>query len=263
MRVALAQINCAFGELESNLKTIERFVRQAVKQKADVVIFPELSDTAYGQNAVEAAATCWDDPNSSLQKLTHYAKRYAIHIIAGLAERTEGAIYNSLAVVSPDGNLLARYRKIHLFSTLPANEQEYTVAGSEVVSVELLSHTIGLSICYDLRFPELYRAQAVSGAEVLLTIAAWPSVRAEHWTCLARARAIENQSYFVAVNRCGSDDGIDLAGQSAVFDPNGELVCQADSTKEALLIAELDLARVEEVRSRIPSLYSRRTDVFK
>jgi predicted amidohydrolase len=263
MKVALAQIDCVLTDRQSNLNKIESYIKRASDMGADVALFPELSDTGYGQVAVTAEAVGWDCPDSSIAFVSKCASRHSIAVVCGLAERFQDGIYNSLAVISTAGELLARYRKLHLFSTEPANETLYTTPGDEVVMVSLNQQKCGLSICYDLRFPELYRQQAVSGASVLISIAAWPEVRAEHWTCLSRARAIENQCYFLAVNRCGTDECIALAGKSAVFSPIGEVLCQAGSLDEDLLIADLDFESLERVRDRIPSLYSRRTDVFK
>ena len=130
------------------------------------------------------------------------------------------------------------------------------------VTAELGGATWGLSICYDLRFPELYRTLAVRGATVLANCTAWPAARADHWDHLTRARAIENQAFFVGVNRVGTDDGLTFAGRSRVVAPTGELLAEASADREELLVAELDPGLVGRFRTAIPALAGRRPELY-
>ena len=121
----------------------------------------------------------------------------------------------------------------------------------------------GLSICFDLRFPELYRAMALGGAQVLVNCSAWPETRREHWDILSRARAIENQAWFIGVNRAGEDNGVRFCGLSRIVDPRGRLVAEAGPEEEILIVAEIDREAVRGWRDRFPALASRRADLYE
>jgi len=255
MKIALAQIDCAPGELKENTKKIVDRIVVAASQGCELILLPELSDTGYGEKFVRKAATPWEEEGSFYQVLTTAAKENSISVLCGLSEKKETEIYNSLVAISSKGELLSNYHKQKLFT--PAGEHLYTKAGNAVDCVELGGNLFGLSICYDLRFPEITLEQVSKGATVLVNVAAWPSVRIDHWRSLLRARAIESQAFVLAVNRVGSDGGITFGGKSLVCEPDGTLGVIADETNEELLVFNLEFDKVAKFRKAIPSVSSR------
>src|SRR5207247_7512191 len=178
---------------------------------------------------------------------------------SGVSERDGSSIYNSQILVDPQGNIAAKYRKIHLYAVAPVEEQTCFAPGDSFVSFELGGLLFGFSICYDLRFPEMYRKLAVEqkvGAFVVSS--AWPFPRDEHFRVLAIARAIENQSYVVASNRVGKDDDLWFCGGSARIDPSGALIGAASADREELIYADLSEELVLSVRTRVASFAHRR-----
>ncbi len=178
-----------------------------------------------------------------------------------MVERVEGATgetvhYNTALVFSPDGGLAATYRKIHRFG-FDRGEATLMAAGAEPVTVPLPDTTLGLATCYDLRFPELFRALTGAGAQVLVVPAGWPARRAAHWSLLARARAVENQCYVLACGTAGAHAGVPQAGRSVIVDPWGETLAEAAGSEEEVVTADLDPAYVAKVRADFPVLRDR------
>ncbi|GHJ40337.1 carbon-nitrogen family hydrolase [Streptomyces sp. TS71-3] len=171
----------------------------------------------------------------------------------------EGTLYNTSLVFSPDGELAASYRKIHRFG-FDKGEAVLMGAGSELVTVRLPEATVGMATCYDLRFPEMFRSLVDEGAEVLVVPAGWPERRRAHWTVLAQARAVENQSYVLACGTAGTHAGVPQAGHSIAVDPWGEVLGEAGAGEEILTV-DLDPARVGSARERFPVLKDRVFDV--
>ena len=260
MKIGLAQIDCVVGDLESNCARFSGYASRAKAEGCDVVIFPEMSDTGYVPSAIRQCAQSWSGPAFAAARSA--AAENAISLICGISEREEGTIFNTVAFLDAAGELRGKYRKTHLFSAPPVREDDIFAAGSELPVVVPGGLKWGLSICYDLRFPELYRALTLEGAQALLNCSAWPASRAAHWDCLTRARAIENQAFFVGVGRVGIDGGLKMNGHSRVVTPRGEILCEGDGESEELLVAELDLALMDEFRNEIPALSSRRVDLY-
>ena len=169
---------------------------------------------------------------------------------------TDGKLYNTSLVISPAGELAATYRKIHRFG-FDKGEAVMMGAGEDLVTVALPDLTIGLATCYDLRFPEMFRALVDAGAQALVIPAGWPARRREHWTLLARARAVENQAYVLACGTAGTHADVEQAGHSIVVDPWGEVLAEAGPDEEVLTV-ELDVSRVETTREVFPALKDRR-----
>jgi predicted amidohydrolase len=167
---------------------------------------------------------------------------------------------NTLTVFSPQGRMLAEYSKIHLFRLM--QEEKYLTAGNQPVCVDLPFGRAGLAICYDLRFPELFRGYALAGADLVFLPSEWPRPRLSHWQTLVRARAIENQIFMVAVNRVGRDTANEFFGHSLVVDPWGEILTEGGEGEE-LITVEIDPLKVQEARRKIPILQDRRPDVYK
>lgn len=201
-----------------------------------------------------------------LESVRNCAKAHSIAISGSFLEQTEtGQPANTFYFIEADGSISAKYRKLHLFTLF--REEQHVEKGMEVVTATTSLGRIGCSVCYDLRFPELFRSCTLAGAAVQLLPAAFPHPRLEHWQTLVRARAIENQSYFIAVNQCGlekhSGDVGDIRyfGHSMVVDPWGTVLFEADETP-AVSIVEIDPSLVAKVRERLPSLRDRRADVY-
>lgn len=260
MKVAIAQIDCQPGEVEANLAHMVSYVSRAREASCQLVVFPELSDTGYWPEKFAACAEPW--PGETFNALSNAAAEHSIGVVAGLSERAGESVYNSLAFFGPAGELLGKYRKTHLYSPPPASEAEHFAAGEQIEVVEFGGIRWGLSICYDLRFPEVYRLLSASGAEVLLNIAAWPIARPTHWDYLTRARAIENQAFVVAANRTGQDGPFRMLGQSRIVTPMGETLAAADAG-EQMLVGDIDLALVEEFRSKLPALTDSRPELYR
>jgi len=260
MKIALAQTNCEVGAVQSNCEKFSQFAAQASQLGAEIIIFPEMSDTGYLLSSLEQDAGTW--PGYAYNAASVAAKDNQINLICGISERAGDTIFNSLACFNSAGELIGSYRKTHLFTPDPVNEDLFCRAGDKLALVEIAGLKWGLSICYDLRFPELYRALSIRGADILLNCAAWPAARSTHWDCLARARAIENQCFFVGVDRVGKDGKLKMNGASQVVSPTGEILAQAGTEHEELIVTEINRDLTTAFRSQIPTLSSRREDIY-
>ncbi len=260
MKIALAQLSCVAGDVTTNVENVVRHIHAAADQSCALVVFPEMSDTGYEMDTILRTASSWDaTPYMTVAKT---ARERKIAVAIGLSERKSEGIYNSVAVINPDGDLIARHRKTHLMNVDPVREVRHLRAGDSLHTFEFGGFRFGLVICYEVRFPEVSRALAVAGAEVLLVPAAFPNARREHWKALTRARAIENQAYVVAVNRVGSDGGMEFAGCSTVYDPYGVIEVESSSQDEALLFATLHRENLDKVRDGLRVFDDRRDSVY-
>jgi omega-amidase len=184
-------------------------------------------------------------------------------IVCGISDRDGESIYNAQMFVAASGEIVAKYRKTHLVTAAPLDERSCFSPGNEFVSCNIDKFNVGLTICYDLRFPEMCRALAVEhNVNVFVTSSAWPSVRMEHLQILARARALENQSYLILANRVGTDDGVTFCGSSAIIDPSGAMVAGASVDREELLDGEISSDVIDSVRSRIAVFAHRRPELY-
>ena len=268
VRAAAVQLN-ATEDLERNLETGDRLVREAAGRGAELVVMPEKWNVLGEPDAMAAAATPLD--GQVLQWARAIAAELGIDLVAGsIVEQVQGQerTSNTSAHVSTDGRIQAVYRKLHMFDvevdgviyTESAREQP----GDEIVVSELSGGTtIGMSICYDLRFPELYRELSARGAEIITVPAAFTlATTRDHWEVLLRARAIENQCFVVAANQIGSHAGGHRSGgRSLIADPWGiVLACAPDA--ECVIVADLDLSIMADVRRRLPALTHRRPELY-
>ena len=262
MRIASAQIACSLGDIAANVQKIRDCTARAKEAGAELIVFPEMSDTGYSMDAIREHAKSWDE--GAVPELRKLAKAMSIVIICGVSERTGDCIYNSLAVIDAAGEITGRYRKTHLFSPPPIEEHLCFAAGDCLASVQAGGLRLGLSICYDLRFPEVYRRLALEEkTNVFIISSAWPFPRVEHLRVLATARAIENQSYLILSNRIGTDDGVTFCGTSAIIDPYGVVVAAASADREELLIVDVSHEVVQSVRSRMPIFEHRRDELYR
>jgi predicted amidohydrolase len=256
MRVHAIQLETSLAEEPA--ARVQRAVSLVRAQAgADLVMLPELwvqGGFAFGSFAATAEAL--DGP--TVAALSGAARGLGAWVHGGsLVERSDdGHLYNTSVLLRPDGTLAATYRKIHLFG-FAGGETTVLTAGTELVTADLDGTTVGLATCYDLRFPELFRAFVDQGAELFLLPAAWPTPRIAHWSLLARARAVEDQAFVVALNGCGEQGGLRLGGRSAVVDPWGVVLVEAGDDEQVLTV-DLDLAQVAKVRADFPVLADRR-----
>jgi predicted amidohydrolase len=261
MKIAAAQISCVPGEVETNLRKIVSFAEGAKAAGATLVAFPEMADTGYVMSVIRQAARPWSE--GVVPALQELAKRLSLAIICGVSERVGGTIYNSQVLIDSSGQVVGRYRKTHLFCAGSADEKECFTAGNELQSYDYGEFRLGLSICYDLRFPEIYRKLATEqAANVFIISSAWPFPRLEHLRVLCQARAIENQSYLVLANRVGTDERLTFCGASAIIDPSGAILACASSEREKLVMAELSQETLETVRERMAVFAHRRNDLY-
>jgi len=257
MRVTCLQLETVWENRQANYARAWRLLEAAAPPPGGLIVLPEMFATGFSMN-VAAAAEGNARPTEGF--LAAVACEYRCHVLGGLVSRAAGGRGRNEAVLyGPAGAELARYCKLHPFSY--AGETEHYEPGGQVVVADAAGAKLSPFVCYDLRFPEVFRAAARRGAEVLAVIANWPASRQEHWTALLRARAIENQACVVGVNRCGADPNVAYAGGSAVFGPRGEAVAAAGEGEQALS-AELDLSAVRTWRAEFPALRDVREEFF-
>src|SRR3954468_24624904 len=251
MKIAAAQISCSLGDVEGNISKIAEFAASAKQSGAELVVFPEMADTGYAMSTIREKATPWTA--GAVPMLRQTAQKLSLAFVCGVSERDGDGIYNSQVVIDRSGEIVAKYRKTHLFAPEPVAEHLCFKPGDCLASFQLNGFSIGLSICYDLRFPEVYRGLATAhGTNVFIVSSAWPFRRLEHFRTLCLARAIENQSYVVVANRVGTDNAITFCGSSVVIDPSGSIMAAASSDREEIIGAELSEAVLKRVRAGMP-----------
>lgn len=244
------------GDVEANVEKATKALKDAQNQGCDLFVLPEFWATGYDLKHIQSYATSTSD--GIFSTIADLAKEYQIAILGSNPQLKMGSVYNTAVLFDKAGQLLASYDKVHLFSLM--EEEKYLTAGSEIKVVDSPWGRIGLSICFDLRFPELYRRLMLDGAEVTFIPAYWPAPRLEHWRLLVKARALENQMFVVACNRAQRQDRRDF-GFSAVIDPYGEVVVEA-GLDEVLLVADIDPQIVHDARKQLPFLECRRNGLY-
>jgi deaminated glutathione amidase len=269
MRAAAVQLTST-PDRERNLATADRLTREAAARGAELVVLPEKWSVLGAPEHIVEGAEPLDGP--ALQWASATARELGIDLVAGsIAERVPGADRgaNTSAHFGPDGEPRAVYRKIHMFDVdvggRSYRESENEAPGDEVVVTEAANGVeLGMSICYDLRFPELYRILAVRGARILLVPAAFTlATTREHWEVLLRARAIEDQAFVIAANQIGEHaPGYRSGGRSMIVDPWGLVIAQAPDAN-TVVVADLDLDRQAEIRRTMPSLANRRPSAYR
>ncbi|MCW2799409.1 MAG: Hydrolase [Aeromicrobium sp.] len=257
MRVALLQLASATDTTANRSEITARLAELAAADAIDLVVLPEAAMADFGPADRDLAGVAEPLDGPFVQLLATEAQRLGATIVAGMFESTDAGLpFNTLAVVAPDGTLQATYRKIHLFDSFGYKESDRLTPGAiEPVIVEIAGRSVGLMTCYDLRFPELGRALAVAGAELLVVPAAW--VAGDHkvlqWRTLLQARAVENTVHVVAAAQCGAE----YCGHSMAVDPWGEVIDEAGDAP-VTVIADLGDDDVSRARAVNPSLANRR-----
>lgn len=247
MKLGLIQFTPDWENVEENILKVEELIVSS-KTKYDLLILPEMSLTGF---TMESEKFAEEIDGTGTKYFINLSSRLKTNIFAGIIERDGKDIFNSLVHFDELGLIKARYRKIHPFGF--AKEDKFYSPGNETVVTEIDHVKFGLSVCYDLRFPELYRLYAKQRVDVLIDIANWPIPRIEHWKVLLKARAIENQCFMVGVNRVGSDPFSNYNGCSAVFDPMGNEIVSVEND-EKIIECEINLDLVNETRNKLPFL---------
>ncbi|MCB1079322.1 MAG: carbon-nitrogen family hydrolase [Verrucomicrobiae bacterium] len=252
LRVIGFQYDVAWENRAANFGRLRQMLDEMDEPPAgSLLVLPEMFATGFSLN-VEATAEA--EPSETLAFMKELATKTRCVVLGGLVTRSEAACEmgrNELRVVEPDGGEIVRYQKVRTFRY--TREFDHYERGTEVVTFDWGGLRICPLICYDLRFPELFRRGAAAGAEVFVVIASWPAVRADHWVTLLRARAIENLAWVVGVNRSGTDPNWDYPGRSVVIDPHGTIVADAGKG-EGVVVADLDPEVVRSWRSEFPAL---------
>jgi predicted amidohydrolase len=265
LRVAAVQLNST-GDKARNLETAERLVRAAAADGAELVALPEKWNLLAPGEGLAAGAEDLDGPSLGAARI--WARSLGIHLLAGsVSERGDEKAFNTSVLIGPDGEDLAVYRKIHMFDVdaggVSYRESEHERPGSEVVTARVGELTAGLSICYDLRFPELFRILALRGARLVCLPSAFTlATGRDHWEVLLRARAIENQVFVIAPNQVGrAAPHFESYGRSAIVDPWGVVLATAPD-EECFVAADLDLEAQDRVRESLPSLANRQPHAY-
>lgn len=258
MKIALVSLHQEWENKENNIRRCRGLAEGAAAFGAEIVIFPEMTLTGYTFNLDVAAED--SDNSPTLQHFSTLAKDNRIAIVIGAVLNDGVTVKNTLVAFDRQGKEEVRYAKMHPFSF--AGEDRIFGAGDLLAKMKVGDFVFGFSICYDLRFPELYSALS-KDCNVLVNIANWPSRRIHHWTTLLQARAIENQSFVIGVNRVGNDgNGLSYDESSMLFDANGSRVARIHHEGE-LAIVEIDYKYLEEFRRDFPTRKDRRPDLYK
>ena len=259
---------CANEDKDRNLKLAGPFIDTAVEKGADVVVLPELFNCCGHTEVMVRNAE--KIPGYTTNILSDKARQHGIYIVCGsiFEKAGENKVYNTSVIVGRNGEVLAKYSKIHLFDVdipdkIRYKESEHVLAGQRIVTADMGPVKAGLSICYDLRFCELFRALALQKVKIIFIPSAFTATTGEfHWEPLIKARAIENQVFIVAANQIGtSPNNITCYGNSMIVDPWGRVLAKAEDN-ENIITAEIDLDLLNEVRTEIPLLEHRRTDLY-
>ncbi len=257
MRIALVSLNQVWENKKENLAECERIIVMAMECGTDLIIFPEMTLTGYSME-IEIISEIFDN-SMTLRNFKILAIRYNVAILFGVALEKEKKVTNNAVFIDTDGAILGNYAKVHPFGF--SGEDKLFDSGDEICTVNFGDAQIGLSICYDLRFPELFVSLS-SNCQTIVNIASWPEKRIHHWYTLLKARAIENQIFVIGVNRTGIDGmGIRYAESSLICNPNGECLVPIEVHGE-LKLYEVSLSEIESFRSDFFSREDRKPEIY-
>lgn len=256
IRAGIIQFDVKLGDVDSNLKRVKQHIRGLADQGVQMIVLPEMWSTGFANQKLDRLA---ETTPGILDQISLFAKEAKTIIIGSLPEKVEGKIFNTAYLVDEKGTISATYQKVHLFSL--TGEDQWFHGGRKGVVCQTSVGPVGLLICYDLRFPELCRALTLQGAKIIVVMAQWPDSRAAHWKTLLAARAIENQVFVLAANRCGQDDSLGYAGHSRIISPYGEVLARAGK-KGASITAAIDFNLLDQCRKTIPCLKERVPEAY-
>ncbi|NLE43455.1 MAG: carbon-nitrogen family hydrolase [Chloroflexi bacterium] len=258
LTIALAQMDVNAGQSDANLARARVLCAQARDTGAELILLPEL--WLHGYDLAHAARWAAPVGDGGFAAMASLAQEFGLYVAGSTLECHEEGVSNTAAFYAPDGELLGAYRKVHLFRLM--SEHHYLVPGNHLVLCDSPWGPVGLAICYDLRFPELFRALALAGAMLILVPAQWPTKRLNAWLLMVRARAAENELFVAACNRVGQDGDVSFPGQSLVANPLGEAVVNGDD-RDRPFIARVDLDDVSAARRYLPVFEDRRPGAYR
>ncbi len=248
-------MNVTLGDPDRNLRKFKKLLDLS-DTNSDIILLPELWSSGYDY---ENFSTLAGTTPSMLKEMSQIAQQKKSYIGGSLIEYADHKFYNTFFLINPNGDKVAAYRKIHLFSLM--DEDKYFSPGNTPCLIKIHNLTVGLITCYDIRFPELSRKLALEGAELLLICAQWPKPRTSHWRTLLKARAIENQLHIAACNRIGKGVENHYPGNSAIYDPWGKPALKTPP-KQGVFTATIDLRAVAQIRGHIDCFNDRRPNLY-
>ncbi len=255
MKIAVLQLDIIWEDWQANRAKVRAFAEEAARAEAELLLLPEMSMFGFSMNVAKIAK--WE--KDICQFFQSLSIEYQLAIGFGYVKENREGLGENHYALAVKGEIIADYQKIHPFSF--ARENQHYSGGGQLVVAQIAGHSLGLSICYDLRFPELYQALA-SRAELLVIAANWPATRGEHWKILLQARAIENQCFVIGINRVGTGDGLAYAGESLVINPQGQIITAAGIGEE-LVFAEIDWPEVSKYRLEFPIKQDRKKELYR
>lgn len=258
LTISLAQMQIVYGDVTRNVNTFKRMMEEAARRKSNLVVFPELWSTGYD---LSNAKTHADELNKGIfTEISKTAAKFKVSTIGSVLEKRGLGVANSAVFYAPNGRSLGVYRKLHLFGLM--EEDQWLEAGSSPLTISLPWGITGIAICYDLRFPELFRRYTTQEhAKMIIIPAEWPLARVDHWRTLLIARAIENQCYIIACNTAGVSGETVFGGHSMIVDPWGKVVVEAGEDPQ-LITADIELDTIDDVREKIPVFDDMRLDIY-
>lgn len=254
LKILAIQMSSVIGDKWENFSKIVDLIEKNIKKGTDVILLPEVWTVGWKPSEFKDSAEDLED-SETIEFLSELAIKYKVNIIGGSFITKNGSkYYNTCPVINRDGDLIAAYDKMHLFSYYGCDEGKFVEKGKNPVIIDIDGVKIGLSICYDIRFPEIYRVYRKAGADILVNMAAWPMSRAIHWEALTKARAIENQSFMVALTQSGliekNKNGEEWnLGHSRVIDYNGNVISEINEG-EGAMFAEIKFEEMYEFRKK-------------
>jgi predicted amidohydrolase len=262
-KVALAQFPCKIGNKQHNINKIAKHIKQAKKQKANIIIFPEMSLTGYTTRDL-TYELAEEIPGPSTEKIRKLAKKENLYMVFGMPERSEkgkAILYNTAVLTGPEG-YIGKYRKMHLPTHSVFEEKRYFRLGYQTPIFETNLGKLGITICYDIFFPEITRALRLQGAKFIICISASPAVRKKFFETLTAARAIENTCFLAYVNLVGIENGLQFWGGSRLIGPSGHIITQLKYDEEDLSFGNVNYDDLKPVEAFVPTLRDLRPELY-
>lgn len=250
INITAIQMESVIADRKANFEKVEKLITENIKSDTDILVLPELWNVGWAcDKFIDAAEEI--ETSETINFLSRLAKEFNTNILGGsFVLKENNKYYNTCPVINRQGKLIAEYRKNHLYSYYDDSEGTYITRGDNPVIVNLEGVKIGLTICYDIRFPEIYRAYRKAGADILVNMAAWPLSRAIHWNSLTQARAVENQTYMIALTQTGTlPTGAKNLGHSLIYDYSGNILSEI-TTEEGAISASVNLQEMYDFRDK-------------
>lgn len=262
MNILIVQNNAIIKNQEATFNNVEKILDKYVKSKLDLIVLPEVWSVGWDCSIFPQCAEHIDE-SKTIKFLKQVALDFDCTVIGGsFIQKKNNTLKNTCPVISNKGELLTTYDKMHLFSHKGSEENKYISTGTKLKILDFGCTKIGLSICYDIRFPELYRNYSKNGVEIIINMAAWSNKKQRHWEIMHTARAIENQCYLIAADQTGKINQNEYnLGHSMVIDPWGDIIEELGSEEDCLFV-EIDLEKVKKLRQDFPLLRDRRDTYF-